>query len=221
MVDFARVQNRIYYGYTQASKRLGTSHLIYRSPDGINPIQSNNQIGTQLISIDQDLTYKKTKKYGDMVWQFLPEDGLNLQNYDYMVGSTVTYFIVDVAPDGRLSPPTCVECNAIISITAPSNKPLNPGVNPYQSYQKDIPSPILQNCPVSILQHGKMDTSNMRLPTSVRLPYYSIILPEFDDVVIQTGYVITDDIGRRLNVLSAERTKKTLGFRIIAVQDGV
>lgn len=215
MVDFARIQNRIYYGYTKAAIRLGTNHDIYRSPDGLTPIQDANFIATTLVGIDQDYTYKKAKKYGDYTWQFLPQNGLTLmQNYDYLVGGQVTYFIVDIASDDRLSPPTCVECNAIINLVRPVSA-LTPGTNPIQQYNNNGLI-ILNAVPCCILERGRMDGTNYKLPTSVKLPYYELTIPEFDNVKINTGDVITDDLGRRMSVISAERTKKNLGFRLIA-----
>lgn len=225
MVDFARVQDRIYYGYGKAAIRLGTSHSIYRSADGINPITSPNLLGTQLISVDADLKYNRARKYGDMSWYFLPQDGLGtslfaLQNYDYMVGSTVTYFIADIAPDDRLSPPLCVECNATVSIISPIN-PITPGANTYQAYQPGVGTQRIQNCPASILQYssGSKD-GTLKLPSGCKLPFYQITLPDFDDVVIGSGDVLIDDEGRRMIISSAERTKKVLGFRLIAAQLG-
>lgn len=212
MVDFARVQNRIYYGYTKAAQRLGTTHAIYRSSNGINPLQmSNFQFNTR-ISIDQDFKYVKGRKYGDMSWQFLPEDGLTLRTYDYMVGSEFTYFIADIAPDGRLNPPLCVECNAVITLNG-LRSPLVSGKNPYQQI---VQQPILVNCPAAILEYTRMDMSNMKLPTSVKNPTYNITVPEFDSVIIQTGDEIDDDKGRRMVVIAAEITSKSLGLRILA-----
>jgi hypothetical protein len=220
MANFARIQNRIYYGYGKAAIRLGTAHNVYRSSDGNNPIQPANLLFSQLIGIDQDYTYMKAKKYGDPVWQFLPENGLLLRNYDYFVSpSGVTYFIVDVIPDDRLNPPTCVECNAILSLYRPTNT-RTPGTNPYQAFDPFTSPKILSNCPVSILQHSKTDASNMKLPTSVKLPFYNILIPEFDNIIINTGDVIVDNKGRRLVVINAEQTKKSLGFRIMAGELG-
>src|SRR5579872_3147802 len=213
MVDFARIQNRIYYGYGKAAIRLGTEHSIYRSPDGINPIQENNFIGTQLVSMDQDYKYTKQKKYGDAVWQILPEDGLSLNNYDFLVGPTITYYIVDIHPDDRLSPPLVVECNATINLIDPKNS-LSAGTNSYQ--QLKTGNPILLNCPCSILQYTRFASNNMKLPSSVPLPHYEISLPDFDDVFIKTGQLIYDTNGRKFAVINAERTKKNLGFRILA-----
>ncbi len=225
MVDFARVQNRIYYGYGKASLKLGVTHSIYRSADGITPIQSGNLLGTQLISIDDNLKYNKARNYGDNEWQFLPQDAQGttlfaLQNYDYMVGPTVTYFISDVVPDDRLSPPSCVECNAVISVSLPINSiPLNSNV--YQEYQHGQGTQILLNCPASLLERGaRSGYNNLNLPSSCKLPFYEITIPDFDDVVITAGSILTDDEGRTMIISSAERTKHSLGFRIVAAQLG-
>jgi hypothetical protein len=226
MVDFARVQNRIYYGYGKAAIRLGTAHAIYRSTDGNNPIKLANFLFNKLISVDQDFKYTNPKKYGDPVWQFLPQDGLLLQNFDYMVSpSGINYFIVDIKPDDRLSPPLCVECNTIISINRPSNlanNTLQPGANTYQEYPlKADQTPIIVDCPVSIIQYTRFEPNTMKLPTSVKLPMYQITIPEFDNIIYKSGDTITDSNGRRFSVISAERTKKSLGFRIYATQEGV
>jgi hypothetical protein len=220
MVDFARIQNRIYYGYGKAAVRLGTNHAIYRSTDGINPIQEANFLFNQLISIDQNYKYTSPKKYGDPVWQFLPEDGLQLQNFDYMVGGTTTYFIGDIKPDDRLSPPVCVECNATMTIYRPVTT-RTAGTNAYQTFdQANLPK-ILVNCPVSILQHSKTDAaSTMKLPTGVKLPFYNVYLPEFVGVIIKTGDVVVDNKGRRLAVINTESTRRSLGFRILAAELG-
>jgi len=221
MVDFARVQNRIYYGYGKAAIRLGTQHAIYRTLNPINPIQAANLVGNTFISIDQNLKYMTPKKYGDLVWQFLPFDGLSLQDFDYMVGGTTTYFIADIAPDDRLSPPLCVECNAVISVNRPTNAPLPAGTVPYQQYQPATSVLKVQAMPCMLLQHSKIDAHNLKLPTSVKLPYFAITIPEIDGLDVITGDIITDDNGRRLAVISSELTRRTLGLRIVAVELGV
>lgn len=220
MVDFARVQNRIYYGYGKAAIRLGTTHDIYRSATGIDPLQPSNFFGSQLISVDQDLTYVKTRKYGDLLWQFLPFNGLLLQNYDFFLNSDVTYYITDIVPTDRLSPPQCMECNAVVSVTIPINN-LVPGVNDYQQYNPLAGTILISNCPCAILEHGRTAEISLKLPTSVKLPYYEVYLPDFDGVVIKPGYIVTDNIGRRMAVISAERTRRYAGFRLIAGQLGV
>lgn len=221
MVDFARIQNRIYYGYGKAAIRLGTSHTIYRSANGINPIQSSNLIGTQLIGVDQDYTYTKTKKYGDPVWQILPQDGTVLQVYDYIVGSTVTYFIVDIFSEDRLSPPVVVECNAVISSLIDPINTLTPGTNAAYQQLGQQNTQILQNCPCSILQSNRTESNTLHAPSSVKLPYYDIILPDFDDVIIKTGELLFDlTNNRKLAVIGAERTKRSLGFRIKVALEG-
>lgn len=217
MVDFARIQNRIYYGYTKAAIRLGVEHAIYRSVDGNDPLKITNFIKNTLVSIDADLTYKKARKYGDLVWQFLPEDGLTLQNYDYMVGASTTYFIADIAPDDRLTPPLCVECNHTVSITTLANT-LVPGDNDYQAI--DNPTNYIVDCPVSIVQYTRMDMNNLKTPSSVKMPTYYITMPDFDGVVIKNGDIVTNENNNRYTVISAEQTKKSLGLRLLVQLTG-
>jgi hypothetical protein len=228
MVDFSLIQSKIYKGYGKAAIRLGTDHSIYRSSNGINPIASGNLLGVQKISIDADLKYNKARKSGDMMWYFLPQDGLGengsfaLENYDYMVGAGTTYFIADISPDDRFSPPSCYECNAVVTVATLINS-LSAGTNAYQSPKPtDPPTHIyLQNVPCAILQYGRGNKElSLKLPTSSSLPHYQIIMPVFDDIVIKVGDILSDTIGRRMQIVSAERTKKASGFRLIAIQLG-
>jgi len=220
MVDFARIQERIYYGYGKAAVRLGTVHNIYRSATAINPLKPENLLGTEYISIDQNYNYTLAKKYGDPVWQFLMTNGLTLQNYDFMVSPDgVNYFIIDIVPDNRLNPPTCVECNSTISIFSTSST-LTTGNNSYQAYDPFKAPKIYENCPVSILQHAKTDTQTLKLPTSVKLPYYQIIVPELGNSLPKIGDVLLDDKGRRMAIINSEKTKKSLGFRLVAGELG-
>lgn len=221
MVDFARVRNRIYYGYGKAARKLGTTHAIYRSSSPITPIQVSTFVKNTLISLDADFRYDKARKYGDVTWQLLPEDGLTLQNYDYMVSSDgINYYIVDIASVDRLSPPLCIECNAIISIKRPTNS-LTPGTNSYQEFQISGGTQIALNCPASIIEHARMEVIPIKIPTSVKLPFYEIGMPILgSSMQINVGDIVTDDSGRQMAVMSAERTKKSLGFRLLAGQLG-
>lgn len=220
MFDFNAIRGLVYLGYGIAARYLGADFQVYRPPNGLNPLAQENYVDTRKISIDQDWTYKKTKKYGDPTWQFLPENGLTLQNYDYLVGPDNTYFITDVASDERLNPIICVECNANITLYK-NISARSTGTNAYQAYDPFTGQKLLENCPVSLLQHTRFDPAGMKLPTSVKLPFYQITAPDFPNIVIRTGDVIQDDKGRRLAVINAEKTKKSLGFRIIASELGV
>lgn len=214
MVDFARIQNRIYYGYGKAAQRLGVSHDIYRSATAIDPLNSANLIQTLFVSIDQDYTYNKPAKYGDPVWQFLPENGLSLLNFDFMVNPDNIYYIIDVDPTDRLSPPICVECNKTITISRPSVSQ-QPGANGYSEYLPGTATILYSNCPAAMIEYSRGDnTTSMKIPTSVKMPQYKVYLPMLGDVQIITGDIVQDSNNNRFAVSSVEITD--LGYRLMA-----
>lgn len=213
MVDFARIQNRIYYGYGKAAIRLGTTHTIYRSSNGINPIQSGNIITSMLIGIDYDYTYKKAKKYGTPVWQFLAENGLSLLQYDYLVSNTTTYFIIDVIPTDRLDPPLCVECNDTLTITRPT-QPTGDGAVGYGGYSPATAETLLVNCPASLLEGKRGDSNSLKLPLDTRLPSYKVLLPYLGGINLRIGDFISSTTNNRLVISSVELSG--LGWRLDA-----
>jgi hypothetical protein len=213
MVDFARIQQKIYKGYGKAAIRLGTSHAIYRSTDGNNPIKIGNFLFNQLVGIDQDYTYKKAKKYGDPTWQFLPENALLLQNFDYMVNQGNTYFIIDVMPTDRLNPILCVECNTIITVTRPT-QPTGTGAVGYGGYLPATATTLLTSCPASVLEGTKGETNTLKLPLDTRSPYYKILLPYLGGIQLRISDLVSLPNGNRLVISSVELTG--LGWRLQA-----
>jgi hypothetical protein len=215
MADFARIQNRIYTkGYEKSAIHLGTEHTIYRSTDGIDPLKDDNLFGTRLISVDQNYKYTTTKKYGDSVWQFLMTDGLTLRNYDYFVSPSGTiYFIADIAPDNRLNPPLCVECNKIITITRPT-QPTGIGAVDYGAYLPSTATELLVSCPASVLEGTKGEANAVKFPLDTRSPYYEILLPYLGGVNLRIGDFIADQNDYRLVISSVELTG--LGWRLQA-----
>jgi hypothetical protein len=214
MADFASIQNRIYYGYGKAAQRLGTTHAVYRSADGNNPIQQANFIFNQLISVDQDLTYKKAQKYNDPVWQFLPANGLLLQNFDYFVSpSGINYFITDIVPDDRLTPPTCVECNEVITITRPT-QPTGKGAVGYGGYLPGTAEVLLTSCPASVLEGFRGEANALKMPLDTRSPYYKILLPYLGDITLRISDLISLSDGTRLVISSVELAD--MGWRLQA-----
>jgi hypothetical protein len=55
-----------------------------------------------------------------------------------------------------------------------------------------------------------------RLPGDMPVPYWTILLPAFAQVIVRTGDFISDDLGRNAVVAGAELTD--LGWRITARQ---
>jgi hypothetical protein len=214
MADFALIKNKIYSkGYYNVAKRLGVQFSIYRSADGNNPIKIGNFLFNQLISIDQDWTYKKAKKYGDPSWRFFPGNGLILQNFDYMVGPDNTYFISDVNSNERLNPILCVECNTIITVTRPT-QPTGTGAVGYGGYLPATATTLLTSCPASVLEGTKGETNTLKLPLDTRSPYYKILLPYLGGIQLRISDLVSLPNGNRLVISSVELTG--LGWRLQA-----
>ena len=210
-MDYAKVQSKIYYGYGQAAKRLGTSYSVYRSTTGIDPISPANLIGTILVSPNVEWTYTRANKYSNNVWN-LCVDGTNLRVGDYLVGSS-TFFIIGMQP---LLPIIGVKCDRMITITEPENG-LVPGGIDYSGYTEDRVNVVMRNCPCSFLMGTKGEVSEAKLPMSMKLPWFYVYVPFFGGNV-KTGNIITDNGNISYMVGGDEKTE--LGWRLLAEELG-
>jgi len=67
-----------------------------------------------------------------------------------------------------------------------------------------------------VLQGRVGEHNETKLPTDSKSPWWQIILPYVNDVVIRSSDIITDDLSRKYLISSAELTD--MGWRITAMQ---
>lgn len=225
MADYELIQKKIYYGYAQAAKRLGTDYDIYRPESGIKPLDSGNKIGTTKVSAALNLTYTKGAGYKNSLFNLIV-DGSLLRHGDYLVGSN-TFFVVSGvsgSPIGfqELSPIMGIKCDRKITIRAPITQQEDSySIGPqteYRAYTVDNSTNIYEDCPASFIGSPRGYVSSVKLPTDPKLPLFEVFLPVLPDSEIGTGYYVTDEFGSTYEIGMDERTE--LGWRLYLIEQG-
>lgn len=207
MTDQASIQAKIWRGYAQAAKKLGSNFDFYR-PNG--PEFPGTRRFSGFVSLNaEDMKYGKPNKYGKPTWYALM-DGSGLQAGDYFIGQQGTFFIAALQP---LMPILVVECNRTVSISRAQNSD-EVGALGYSGMTPDNEVPFAEGVPCSILQGTKGERGDAKLPADTRMPWWTILMPAAVGAV-EYGDLIIDDLDRRFVVSSAELTD--LGYRITAV----
>jgi hypothetical protein len=209
-MDAAKLQKKVYAGYAKAALRIGPAYNLYRPTTAISPL-TNAPVTTLNASFNaEDMTYGRPNKYGKPTWYCLV-DGSQVLVGDYLISSAQTFFIAAMQP---ILPILAVDCNRTINVLRPQQQTGLGAVG----YGGDIDAnetPLMTGWPASVLQGTKGEKNEVNLPGDVRNPWWQILMPAFPGVVLQSADIITDDIGRRYIVSSAELTD--LGWRMTAM----
>lgn len=217
-MDGAKAISKIYRGYGKVALKIGFEYDLYRpsvtpdpapDPADNNPLLAGRQIGSIMVSLNQQGDYKKPDKYGDALW-WSYHDGRETQVFDYLVGRMGTFFIIS---QQDLLPIQVVACNRVVTVTRTASA-TSVGAVGYQGYTTADADVLMNSWPASILQ-GREQTQNL-LPMDTTQPKWQILLPYLDGVLLRTSDIITDDLGRRYGIGSAELTD--LGWRLTANQ---
>lgn len=220
-MDARLIQQRIYSGRAKAALRIGLPCRVYRPATFLNPL--TNQITIIRAAFNNgDTKYLKPNLFGKPVW-FGDFDGRLTQPGDYLVriSDGSTWFI---AAQQQLLPIALVECARSIKLSRASGAVCSTGVQPcgpvgvgtYNSLSalQDVLGTTDTPWPASILIGGRVQANPTGLPGDVREAAWSILLPVSVPITIQSADLLTDDLGRRFAVESAEATD--LGWRLIA-----
>lgn len=219
MVTPALVQSKIYFGYAQAALRLGFSFQQYRATDAGNPISPEKLVATLPAAFVKTFEFSSPVKFGDAIWQALV-DGRVTKTGDFFVGTGAvagrTYYLAGMQP---MLPILAVECNRVLTVlrTAPQDQQF--GIGPYSGSTEATETPLMTAWPASVLEGAKITPTNDKLPDDARATTWKVLLPAFPGVTLQFNDIITDDLGRRGIVSSAELTE--LGWRILAAEEEI
>ena len=212
-MDAATLQNRIYKGYGKAALRLGYMTDIYRPVNGTNPMQQGNKIASINASFNaEDMTYGKPNKYGKATWYGL-FDGTLTQVGDYLVNEQDGTFFI--AAQQTALPILLVSCNRTINVLRPQQQ-TGVGAVGYGGNTDATETALMTAWPASVLQGTKGEKGDVSLPGDVRNPWWAILLPHYAGVTLRSADIVTDDLGRRYVISSAELTD--LGWRLTAMQ---
>lgn len=208
----AQAQAHAYKGYAQVAKRLGNAFSLYRPTSADMSAAALLATGFLASLNAEDMTYRRPNKYGKPTW-YAVMDGRQTQVGDYLVGETGTFFVGAQQP---LLPILVIECNRTVNITRPQVQTEFGAVSNYEGTTAANETPLMTGWPASVLQGTKGEKGGVALPGDARDPWWSILLPECAGVILRSGDLFADELGRRYIVSSAELTD--LGWRITAQQ---
>lgn len=210
-MDATKLQSKVWSGYAKAAKRIGPVYQLFRPSSATNPFQYG-PLGSLNASFNaEDMTYGRPNKYGKPTW-FCLVDGSQVQVGDYLTNATQTFFIAAMQP---ILPILAVDCNRTVNVLRPQQQ-TGVGAVGYGGDTDANETPLMTGWAASVLQGTKGEKNEVNLPGDVRNPWWQILMPAFPSVTIRTSDIVTDEIGRRYIVSSAELTD--LGWRMTVQQ---
>ena len=211
-MDGAKGQGLVYKGYAQVAKRLGNPFTLYR-PTSADMSAAAIVATNFLASLNaEDMTYRRPNKYGKPTW-YAVMDGRQTQVGDYLIGDTGKFFVAAQQP---LLPILVVECNRTVNITRPQVQTQYGAVTDYEGTTAANETPLMTGWPASVLQGTKGEKGGVALPGDTRDAWWAILLPFVPGVILRSGDLIADELGRRYIISSAELSD--LGWRLTCQQ---
>lgn len=213
-MDAARIQQKIYAGYGKAAGRLGFATRVYRADGALEPMADANLVATVLASFNaEDMSYRKPNKYGKPTW-YCVADGRQLKVGDILDSDQDgTFFIAAMQ---SLLPILVVQANATVTISRVAEL-TSVGVQGYSGPTATNEVALMAGWPASILQGGRGDHNDTKLPADTRDAAWTILLPYVAGVTLRPSDLVVDQLGRRFGLQSAELTD--LGWRMTAREE--
>ncbi len=197
-------------GAGMSARHIGLSADAFRPNGPMNPVDKQNRfLRLRAAFLSAKGSEGRTNVYGDALWHGI-FDGSYTRTGDYLVLETGIFFLASQAP---LLPILCVKTNRIISIARPGMQ-TNTAKNAYGGYTSGSSITLMEAWPASVLGETRSSPSTTDLPTDQVIPYWNILLPAIDSVILSPGDLITDDLLRTAVISGAELTD--LGWRIAA-----
>lgn len=216
-MDGLKLQAKAYRGYAKSAAKTGLLHRHYRPSGSTYPLSEANRLMPGLAVLADRHTGN---------FKFNAPDGHGKPYLDALADGTALHvgdYLLPVA-DGEalfvgamphIAPILVVQCNRTVSL-------LRPGVVD-TAYLGDVQAEEvahLSGWPCSLLAGTKGESNTSGLPTETRTPWFSVLLPASPDgFVIKTNDLMTDDLGHRYEVSSAELS--ALGWRLSVSQKDV
>lgn len=216
-MDAATINAKIYAGRGKAALRLGYDCNLFRPTLASNPFSNGIRLTLKSAFNAGDSIYRVPNMYGDPIWFGDFDARLTLPG-DYLVRplDNQIYFIAQMQ---SLLPIICIDCTRNVFMRRPN---LSGGVGalPYDGASEDNMTDVLGTTgvsatywPASVTLAGRSQSAG-GLPMDVKQAGWRILLPPSVPVIFRQADVLTDDLGRRYSVESAEQTD--LGWRILA-----
>jgi hypothetical protein len=211
-MSIAHIQDRIRWGLNVAARKLGEVTDAYRPSGKADPLAACNRfLRFHAAFTGPDNHFRRPNGYGIAVWHGV-FDAAYTKVGDYLVQKEGVWFI---AAQQDLLPVLCIKADRTASFSR-SQAPAAVGVNVYGGITATTNTSLLTDWPVSILGVGGAGVPAADLPADESVPYWTVLMPAFGDVVLLPGDLMHDDLGRGAVVVAAELT--SLGWRITVRQ---
>ena len=202
-----RIADALRRGTGAAARAIGTWHDLFRPAGAESPVAMARRVMKLPAALTlPDGGFSKPPGYGSSLW-WAVLDAAYVRPGDYLVGKGGTWFVASTEP---LMPVLCVEAFRVLDVTRPTAATAA-GVNGYGGVNRGVSTVLLTGWPASVLAAGG-GGFEASLPGDGGLPSWQVLLPITPGVVLRTGDLIADDLGRNGTVASAELTR--LGWRL-------
>jgi hypothetical protein len=211
-MSLEHIQDRIRWGLNVAARNIGATTDAYRPSGVVAPIAPCNRfLRFHAAFSGPDNRFLKPSGYGSAMWHGV-FDAAYTQVGDYLEQNGKIWF---VAAQQNLLPVLCVKADRVVSFTR-SYAPSAAGINAYSGVTTGTNIPLLTDWPASILGVGGSGHPTADLPSDQSVPFWTVLLPAYGDVVLLPADRMQDDLGRNATVAAAELT--SLGWRITVQQ---
>ena len=206
------IQDRARWGLSVAARNIGSKTDAYRPSCTSAPTAPGNRyLRLNAAFSAADGHFAKPSGYGSAIWHGI-FDAAYTQVGDYLVQDGSVWFI---AAQQDLLPILCVKADRVVSFSR-AGAPTSAGVNSYSGVTTATNTLLLSDWPASILGVGGSGHATADLPSDASIPYWTVLMPAFGDVVLLPADLMEDDLGRHATVAAAELT--SLGWRITVQQ---
>ncbi|MBN8896687.1 MAG: hypothetical protein J0H35_00645, partial [Rhodospirillales bacterium] len=204
----ARILDRLHWGRNIAARILGEPAIAFRPRDAGDPVApANRYLRIPAIFTPVGGGMDKPMGYGVALFTGV-FDASYTRPGDYLVQGDRTWFI---ASQDAMLPSLCVETNRIVAFARPA-QPVSTGANPYSGVTAASSRALTGPWPASVLGMSSGGSSGAGLPTDMSVAYWTVLLPPIPGVMLAVSDLMSDDIGRKGVIASAELTR--LGWRL-------
>ena len=222
-MDGVLLQSKIYMGYAKSAQRVGLPFDVYRPTSAANPQAIGNKIKTLqaafTVHSSGNFNFGKPSDFKGPLFHALV-DGAQIQRGDYLNDPTTVFGPFYIASMDPSVPILAVQTNRIVTVYRPdglASKPI--GVSGYggtvASTANANETAVMTAWPASVLE-GARGIGSGELPSDNGVGVWRVFLPSWSGVLISPGFIIIDDVGKRMIVRQAELSD--LGWNIQTVQ---
>jgi hypothetical protein len=220
MTQVTKLQDFLQRGLGRAAVALGAWCDAYR-PDGADdPLAAKHRVMRMHASFSPPgKAFLSPEGYGQAIWLGI-FDAAYTRAGDYIVREESRSGALDggvwfIAAQQPLLPVLCVRASRVVTMARPAAAGA-PGLNDYGGVSLASAAKLLTRWPASVLSMRGSGLDRTDLPADAADATWHALLPAVPGVVLRSGDLMTDDLGRTGVVGSAELSE--LGWRLLVKQ---